>query len=272
VAVPLPRVRLLDMGATAQHGRQGGTSRAGAALLQALQERWSAASKACCCSTAAATRRCCTARLRLEERLPALQRLARVPQARPHAALPPLRLHRAVPRACPDCGNLDIAPVGRGTEKLEEQLAALLPEARIGRIDADTTRTKGRWKQQLAAVHEGAVDVLVGTQMVAKGHDFRRMTWWRPSTPTAALFSSDFRAPERLFALLMQAAGRAGRDAEQAARSEMWIQTWHPQHPLYAALRRHDFAAFAAAQLEERRGAAWLCCRPGPRRMTSRAR
>jgi primosomal protein N' (replication factor Y) len=160
-----------------------------------------------------------------------------------------------VPRACPECGNLDIAPVGRGTEKLAEQLGALLPGARIGRIDADTTRGAGRLEQELAAVHAGEVDVLVGTQMVAKGHDFRRITLVAAVNPDAALFSSDFRAPERLFALLMQAAGRAGRDAAQAAASEMWIQTWHPQHPLFTALARHDYAAFAAQQLAERHAA-----------------
>jgi primosomal protein N' (replication factor Y) len=88
--------------------------------------------------------------------------------------------------------------------------------------------------------------------MVTKGHDFRRITLVAAVSPDGALFSSDFRAPERLFALLMQAAGRAGRDAEQAARSEMWVQTWNPKHPLYAALRRHDFDAFAASQLKER--------------------
>jgi primosomal protein N' (replication factor Y) (superfamily II helicase) len=89
--------------------------------------------------------------------------------------------------------------------------------------------------------------------MVTKGHDFRRITLVAAVNPDAALFASDFRAPERLFALLMQAAGRAGRDARQAAASEMWIQTWHPTHPLYAALRKHDFIAFAASQLDERR-------------------
>jgi primosomal protein N' (replication factor Y) len=160
-----------------------------------------------------------------------------------------------VPRACPDCGNLDIAPIGRGTEKLQEQLAALLPAARIGRIDADSTRGVGRLEQELAAVHAGEVDVLVGTQMVAKGHDFRRITLVAAVNPDSALFSSDFRAPERLFSLLMQAAGRAGRDAAQAAASEMWVQTWHPKHALYAALKAHDFAAFAASQLAERRAA-----------------
>jgi primosomal protein N' (replication factor Y) len=161
----------------------------------------------------------------------------------------------AVPRACPECGNLDIAPLGRGTEKLEEQLAGLLPGARIARIDADSTRHKGALESQLSAVHEGEVDVLVGTQMVAKGHDFRRMTLVAAINPDGALFSSDFRAAERLFALLMQAAGRAGRDAEQAARSEMWIQTATPTHPLYQALVKHDFVAFAASQLDERQRA-----------------
>ena len=157
-----------------------------------------------------------------------------------------------VPKACPECGNLDIAPVGRGTEKLEEQMAQLLPGARVARIDADTTRLKGTLDAQLAAVHAGEVDVLVGTQMVAKGHDFRRITLVAAVNPDAALFASDFRATERLFSLLMQAAGRAGREALVASSSEMWVQTWHPQHPLFAALRRHDFEAFAAEQLSER--------------------
>ena len=177
-----------------------------------------------------------------------------------HKADRTLRCHHCglaepVPRACPDCGNLDIAPLGRGTEKLEEQLGALLPGARIARIDADSTRRKGALESQLHAVHEGEVDVLVGTQMVAKGHDFRRMTLVAAINPDGALFSSDFRAAERLFALLMQAAGRAGRDAAQAARSEMWIQTANPAHPLYQALVKHDFEAFAASQLDERRRA-----------------
>ena len=164
-------------------------------------------------------------------------------------------LAEAVPRACPDCGNPDIAPIGRGTERLEEQMAALLPGARIARIDADSTRRKGALEAQLGAVHAGEVDVLVGTQMIAKGHDFRRIGLVAAVNPDTSLFSSDFRAPERLFALLMQAAGRAGRDAAQEGQSEMWVQTWHPAHPLYLALRQHDFAAFAATQLKERESA-----------------
>ena len=165
-----------------------------------------------------------------------------------------------VPRACPDCGNLDIGTLGRGTEQLEERLAELLagvarPDgqpARIARIDADSTRGKGQLEASLAEVHAGAVDVLVGTQMIAKGHDFRRVTLVAAVNPDAALFSSDFRAPERLFALLMQAAGRAGRDAAQGAGSEMWVQTHHPQHPLFVALKAHDYPGFAAQQLAER--------------------
>lgn len=172
-----------------------------------------------------------------------------------------------VPRACPACGNADIAPLGRGTEQLEEHLVALLADtarpdgspARVARIDADSTRHQGALARQLAQVHAGEVDVLVGTQMVAKGHDFRRITLVAAVNPDGALFSGDFRAPERLFSLLMQSAGRAGRDAALAAagsRSEMWIQTCHPTHPLFEALRRHDYPAFAAHELRERQAAA----------------
>jgi primosomal protein N' (replication factor Y) len=176
-----------------------------------------------------------------------------------------------VPRVCPECGNLDITPVGRGTEQLQEHLGTLLAHVRrpgsvspeqpdgapvvIGRIDADSTRLSGSLQSQLAQVHAGEVDVLVGTQMVAKGHDFRRITLVAAINPDGALYSSDFRAPERLFSLLMQAAGRAGRDAGIRSRSEMWIQTNHPQHPLFDALKRHDYPAFAAQELRDRHSA-----------------
>ncbi|HWI81409.1 replication restart helicase PriA [Ramlibacter sp.] len=165
-----------------------------------------------------------------------------------------------VPRHCPACGNADIAPVGRGTERLEEHVADLLADVRrpggepvrVARIDADSVRLKGALERQLAQVHAGDVDVLVGTQMVTKGHDFRGITLVAAVQADSALFSSDFRAPERLFALLMQAAGRAGREAARADASEMWVQTWNPAHPLFGALRRHDYPAFAAQQLKER--------------------
>ena len=168
-----------------------------------------------------------------------------------------------VPRACPLCGNVDIAPVGRGTERLEESLAELLAAVRrpggqpvrIARMDADTTRLKGSLESQLAQVHAGEVDVLVGTQMITKGHDFRRITLVAALNADSALFSSDFRAPERLFGLLMQAAGRAGRDESQAGSSAMWVQTFHPTHPLFGALRKHDYPLFAKQQLDEREAA-----------------
>ena len=164
-----------------------------------------------------------------------------------------------VPRACPACGNADISPLGRGTEQLEEHLTDLLagvhrPDGqpvRIARIDADTTRLKGSLQNHLAQVHSGEIDVLVGTQMIAKGHDFRRITLVAAINPDSALFSSDFRAPERLFALLMQAAGRAGRAGGQS-ESEMLVQTFHPAHPLFDALKRHDYPAFARSELAER--------------------
>ena len=169
-----------------------------------------------------------------------------------------------VPRACPSCGDLDLVTVGRGTERLEEQLCELLAEwrrpdgalVRIARIDADSTRLKGALQEQLAQVHSGEVDVLVGTQMIAKGHDFRNITLVAALNPDGALFSCDFRAAERLFSLLMQAAGRAGRDASQGQQSEMWIQTMHAKHALFTALKKHDFAGFAAQQLQEREQAA----------------
>jgi primosomal protein N' (replication factor Y) (superfamily II helicase) len=177
-----------------------------------------------------------------------------------HKADRTLRCHHcsfteAVPRACPVCGNLDIHPIGRGTEKLHEQVAAALPQARVARIDADSTRRPGELSAQLAAVHAGEVDVLVGTQMVTKGHDFRRITLVAAVNPDGALFAGDFRAPERLFALLLQAAGRAGRDARAADASEMWVQTSHPRHPLFEALVRHDYESFAQAQLQQRKRA-----------------
>lgn len=173
-----------------------------------------------------------------------------------------------VPRACPSCGNPDIATLGKGTERLEEHLTELLADVRrpvplgsterdggrirVARIDADTTRLKGELESQLAAVHAGDVDVLVGTQMIAKGHDFRRITLVAAVTPDGALFSSDFRAPERLFGLLLQACGRAGRDASLGLQSEMWVQTFQPAHALYAALKKHDYPSFAEQQLRER--------------------
>jgi primosomal protein N' (replication factor Y) len=169
-----------------------------------------------------------------------------------------------VPRHCPSCGNLDLGWQGRGTEQLQEHLEQWFarqahPSGRpygVLRIDADSTRLKGSLEKQLAQVHSGEIDVLVGTQMIAKGHDFRRMGLVVVADPDGALFSADFRAPERLFALLMQAAGRAGRAGRADERpAQVFIQTRHPDHPLFEALRQHDYPGFANTQLSDRQAA-----------------
>ena len=157
-----------------------------------------------------------------------------------------------VPVACPTCGNLDLAPLGRGTQRIEENLAAVLPGARIARIDADSTRRKGSASALFEQMHAGAIDVLVGTQMVAKGHDFERVSLVVVLGADAALFSADFRAPERLFQQLMQVAGRAGR---AATPGRVLIQTRYPTHPMFAALVAHDYAHYAHQLIEERRDA-----------------
>ena len=154
-----------------------------------------------------------------------------------------------VPRACPECGDQDLAPMGRGTQRIEEHLAELFPEARILRIDADSTRRKGSAEALFASVHAGEVDILVGTQMVAKGHDFARLGLVGVLNADSMLFAHDFRAPERLFAQLMQVAGRAGRHQNNG---EVLIQTGYPEQPVYQALLRHDYAGFARHALQER--------------------
>ena len=157
---------------------------------------------------------------------------------------------RPVPRTCPDCGNQDLTALGRGTQRLEEGLAELFPTARIGRLDRDVAKRRGATERFLAAAHAGETDLLVGTQMLAKGHDFTRLTLVVAVDADAGLFAADFRAPERLFATLMQVAGRAGRHLPSQATT--LIQSRYPEHPLFAALVAHDYPGFAAAQLAER--------------------
>jgi len=167
-------------------------------------------------------------------------------------------LEQRIPRACPTCGNIDLQPLGRGTQRLEEGLQVLFPEARVFRIDADSTRLKGSAEAAFDTVHRGEVDILIGTQMVAKGHDFKNLTLVAALNPDSALFSQDFRASERLFAQLMQVAGRAGRAAQKEGgnASEVLIQTRYPDHPLYHALMAHNYQGFADDLLEERQQAA----------------
>jgi primosomal protein N' (replication factor Y) len=158
----------------------------------------------------------------------------------------------AVPRACPTCGNVDLKPLGRGTQRIEEALQARFPEARIVRIDRDSARRRGELARTLEGLRRGEGDILVGTQLLAKGHDFPNLTLVGVLNADTALVSTDYRAAERLFAVLAQVAGRAGR---RERPGEVLVQTRYPDHPLFAALARHDFASFAESQLEERRSA-----------------
>jgi len=154
-----------------------------------------------------------------------------------------------VPNACPSCGNADLHPVGSGTQRVESVLQERFPQARILRVDRDSTRNKRAWQTMREQIHANEVDILVGTQMLAKGHDFPALTLVGVLNPDSALYSSDFRAPEKLFAQLVQVAGRAGR-AEKPG--EVIIQTEFPDHPLFRALQTHDFEGWAASQLAER--------------------
>jgi primosomal protein N' (replication factor Y) len=155
-----------------------------------------------------------------------------------------------VPSKCPSCGAAELAPVGHGTQRIEESLRAALPEATIVRIDRDSTSRKGALRGILERVRAGEIDVMVGTQMLAKGHDYPRLTLVGVVDSDSALFSADFRSSERLFAQLTQVSGRAGR---ADLPGEVLIQTDFPAHPLYAAVAAHDFDRFAADTLDDRR-------------------
>lgn len=156
------------------------------------------------------------------------------------------------PVHCPECGNQDIAPFGHGTQRVEAELAQRLPHARITRIDRDSTSRKDAWPRMLRDIREQRVDVLVGTQILAKGHDFPNLSLVAILNSDASLFSTEFRASERLFAQLMQVAGRAGR---AGIPGEVLVQTEFPDHPLYQALRHHDYDSLARMLLEERKAA-----------------
>jgi primosomal protein N' (replication factor Y) len=243
----LPVIRVLDMRsesidtgfAAALLSAIGRRRELGEQSLVFINRRGYAPVLACeaCGWTAACTR--CTARMVL------------------HSADRCLRCHHcgaqgAVPNACPTCGNVDLRPLGRGTQRIEEALQARFPDARVVRIDGDSARRRGELVRTLEALRRGEGDILVGTQILAKGHDFPNLTLVGVLNADTALVSSDYRAAERLFAVLAQVAGRAGR---RERPGEVLVQTRYPDHPLFAALARHDFASFAESQLEERRSA-----------------
>ncbi|MBP6582765.1 MAG: primosomal protein N' [Chromatiaceae bacterium] len=161
-------------------------------------------------------------------------------------------LTQPIPVACPQCGGLDIRALGQGTERLAGELQALFPDIRVARVDRDSTRRKGELDRLLAAALAGDYPLLVGTQMLAKGHHFPRVTLVGILDADNGLYGSDFRAAERMAQLVIQVAGRAGR-AERPGR--VVLQTHHPDHPLLQTLRRQGYPAFAAAALRERREA-----------------
>ena len=154
-----------------------------------------------------------------------------------------------MPHACPECGTADLHPVGSGTQRIETVLQERFPEARILRVDRDSTRNKRAWQTMREQIHANEVDILVGTQMLAKGHDFPALTLVGVLNPDSALYSSDFRAPEKLFAQLVQVSGRAGRADKPG---EVIIQTAFPDHPLFRSLQAYDFDGWAASQIAER--------------------
>ena len=154
-----------------------------------------------------------------------------------------------IPYKCPDCGNQDLTAVGHGTQRVEETLRAFLPKAAIVRVDRDSTAHKNDWADLYRRIADNEIDILVGTQMLAKGHDFARLNLVIVLNADGSLYSADFRAPERLFAELMQVSGRAGR-ADKPGK--VLIQTQLPEHPVFAAVKAQDYAVFAENELNER--------------------
>jgi primosomal protein N' (replication factor Y) len=154
-----------------------------------------------------------------------------------------------VPKACPDCGNDDLDPKGFGTEKVEEELAAIFPDIKIGRLDTDTTRNQTGYKKIIRDFEIGYTQILVGTQMVSKGLDFDNVGLVGILNADSMMNFPDFRSHERAFQLMSQVAGRAGRRKTQGL---VIIQTSHPEHPLIQAIQQNDYLSMYNAQMEER--------------------
>ncbi len=159
---------------------------------------------------------------------------------------------RLVDKICPHCGHPKLSPLGQGTQRVEKQIQKLFPTARVIRIDSDTTQRKQALQSFLTAIHAGEADILIGTQILAKGHHFPKVTLVGIVNIDASLFGADFRSSERAAQMLIQVAGRAGR-AEN--HGQVIIQTYHPQHPLLLHLIKEGYPAFAEAALAERRQA-----------------
>jgi primosomal protein N' (replication factor Y) len=164
-------------------------------------------------------------------------------------------LVKPIPQFCPDCGNADLKTLGHGTQKLEDAIEEMWPKARVLRVDTDSSRKSKGAEALFQEIHDGNVDIVVGTQMIAKGHDYQNIGLVAVLDADSRLYAADFRAPERLFAQLVQVAGRAGRSsANGEASGDIYIETQYPESPVFQYLLRHDidgFLAFTAGEREE---------------------
>ena len=164
-------------------------------------------------------------------------------------------LVKSIPQFCPDCGNADLKTLGHGTQKIEDSIEEMWPQARVLRVDADSSRKNKGAEKLFQEIHDGNVDIVVGTQMIAKGHDYQNIGLVAVLDADSRLFSADFRAAERLFAQLVQVAGRAGRSGvDGEAGGDIYIETQYPESPVFQYLLRHDvdgFLAFTASEREE---------------------
>ena len=164
-------------------------------------------------------------------------------------------LVKPIPQFCPDCGNADLKTLGHGTQKLEDAIEEMWPQARVLRVDTDSSRKSKGAEALFQEIHEGNVDIVVGTQMIAKGHDYQNIGLVAVLDADSRLYSADFRAAERLFAQLVQVAGRAGRSGTSGEKGgDIYIETQYPESPVFQYLLRHDvdgFLAFTASEREE---------------------
>ena len=162
-------------------------------------------------------------------------------------------LVKPIPQFCPDCGNADLKTLGHGTQKLEDAIEEIWPQARVLRVDTDSSRKNKGAEALFQEIHDGNVDIVVGTQMIAKGHDYQNIGLVAVLDADSRLYSADFRAAERLFAQLVQVAGRAGRSgASGEAGGDIYIETQYPESPVFQYLLRHDIDGFLTFTASER--------------------
>jgi primosomal protein N' (replication factor Y) len=162
-------------------------------------------------------------------------------------------LVKPIPSFCPDCGNADLKTLGQGTQRLEDAIAEMWPKARVLRVDTDSSRKSKGAEALFQEIHEGKVDIVVGTQMIAKGHDYQNIGLVAVLDADSRLYSPDFRAAERLFAQLVQVAGRAGRSGKNGQEGgDIYIETQYPEAAVYQYLLRHDVDGFLSHTARER--------------------